>query len=109
MGWEIKYSENGYQITSTVTGELIHEKKWMSKDETKAFMAEVALYNFFEELIKIDKDFLYDYRVNDKLIFNDCEHGSKTALSWMIDNDDKVEGRDILNKLLAIKIAPVPD
>lgn len=106
MGWDIKHTEKGYQITSTVSDRLIHKKKWLSKDEAKAVMAEVALYDFFENLIKIDKDFLYRYCVNDERIFEDCEHGSNTALRWMIDNADKVEaeGKDILFRLLAIKI-----
>jgi len=106
MGWYIKHSEKGYQIISTVSDKIIHKKKWLSKEETKKLMAEVALYEFYEKLIKIDKDFLFRYSVNDKRIFNDCEHGSNTALRWLIENEDKIEseGKEILNKLLAIKI-----
>lgn len=106
MGWEVKHSAKGYQITSTVSGKLIHKKKWLSKEETKAVMAEVALYDFFEKLINIDKNFLFRYSVNDQRIFDDCEHGSNTALRWMMDNEDKIEaeGKNILYRLLAIKI-----
>jgi hypothetical protein len=102
MGWEIKHTAKGYQITSTVSGKLIHKKKYMNEEETKAVMAEVALYEFFEQLIKIDKDFLIGYSINGERDFSK----PKTALKWMIDNEGKIEeeGKTILNRLLAIKI-----
>lgn len=102
MGWEIKHTEKGYQIKSTVSGHLIHKQEWMTEDETKSLMAEVALYEFYEKLIKIDKDFLIGYQINGKRNFEK----EMTALRWLIDNEDKVEeeGKNILQRLLEIKI-----
>lgn len=105
MGWQISHNEKGYQIVSTVSGKVIHEKKRLTEDETKSLMAEVALEDFFEALIKIDKDFLYRYSVNGVHNF-DRREGEVGALKWMIDNGDKIEdeGQAILKKLLGIEM-----
>lgn len=102
MGWQVKHTDKGYQIKSTITGKLIHKQKWMSEQETKALMIEVELFNFFEKLIKIDKDFLYGYNVNGSRNIK----GEPVANQWLMDNEDKIfdEGQDILYKHMQIKL-----
>lgn len=103
MGWDIKRNKQGlYQIHSTVSGERLHDKKWITEAETKTVMAESAFYRFCEDMIKLDMDFLLGYRVNDKREIK----GEHTALRWMIDNHSEIfnKGIELMRKHLNLEV-----
>lgn len=101
MGWEISHNKDGYQIISSITDEVIHEKERLTEEEVKELMAERALFEFFEKLITIDKDFLNGYQVNGK-----TKIGESTAIDWIHKNYDTIphEALSIMERLLNITI-----
>lgn len=102
MGYEITHNEEGYQIKSTVSGEIIHKDKRITEEFAKSVFAEIALEEFLEKLIMIDKDFPHNYWVNG---IRKHDH-AKSGIRWLMDNPGKIEdeGQVVLNKLLGIDL-----
>lgn len=87
MGLDIKRNSKGlYKAKSTISDELIHEKKWITEDELKKTLIEREFFNFVEKVIKIDMEFPSGYHVNDKREIIKEKHASGGR--FIIDNWD---------------------
>jgi hypothetical protein len=87
MGLDIKRNKKGlYKAKSTISDELIHDKKWITEDELKKALIEREFFNFVEKVIKIDMEFPSGYYVNDH-----CEYikeKSGAGSRFLLDNWD---------------------
>ena len=87
MGLDIKRNSKGlYKAKSTISDELIHEKKWITEDELKKVLIEREFFNFVEKVIKIDMEFPSGYHVNDKYEYIEGKSGSGSR--FLLDNWD---------------------
>ena len=66
MGLQITHTKKGYRIKDSTSDQYIHDKKYLNENEVKVVLIKRRLINFFEEVIKIDLDFLSGYTVNGK-------------------------------------------
>jgi hypothetical protein len=55
-----------YQLRSTISDELYHTEDWVSIDGAKKALMESKVWNFAEELIKVDMEFPDFYSINGK-------------------------------------------
>jgi hypothetical protein len=71
MGAEIKCKKiegvEMYQLRSTISDELYHKEEWVTLDGAKKALMESKIWNFFEQLVEIDKEFPHYYHVNGKI------------------------------------------
>jgi len=87
MGIEIKRNSKGlYKAKSTISDELIHDKKWVTEDELKKTLIEREFFNFVEKVIKIDMEFPSGYQVNDQREYIEGKAGSGNR--FLLDNWD---------------------
>lgn len=65
MGTEIKRNSKGkYQMKSSISGEILHTKRWVTEEEAKIALMERAFFNFVDKIIEIDMDFPSGYQIN---------------------------------------------
>lgn len=62
----IKKSNKGYKIFHAASDEMIHDKILKTEDDVKRVLINTVLRKTFQEIVKIDKDFLNGYYVNGK-------------------------------------------
>jgi hypothetical protein len=85
MGRIVRQNKKGkYQMESTITDSLVHEKKWLSEDELKKEMIESEIWTFIEAVLKIDSDFLFGYTVNGKRVST----GATFNMWWLAHSHD---------------------
>lgn len=89
MGLQITHNKKGYRIKDSVSDMFIHEKKYLNENEVKVVLIERKLISFFEEVIKIDLDFLSGYNVNGKFHKQPREI---TGLQFILDCFDNGKG-----------------
>jgi len=65
MGLIITTNSKGlYKVKSSISDEILHEKKWITEEEVKKLLIERAYCNFVELAMKISMDFPRSYYVN---------------------------------------------
>lgn len=86
MGLIVKRNKiNQYQLSSSISDESYHPKKrWLSQDEAKKLLIEMAFIDFIEKAVQIDMDFPNRYKVNNKIYPTDS---SLSFDKWSEDND----------------------
>ena len=63
MGTEIKRNKKGQsQLNSSITDELLHDKRWISAEEAKLIIIYRAYYDFCIRVIEIDGNFPADFK-----------------------------------------------
>ena len=85
MGLDIKKNRKGqYNMKSTISGEQVHEEKWISEKEAFKELILRQWFNFVEESIKIYMEFPSGYHVNGERKIIKEKHciGGR----WIIDN-----------------------
>lgn len=88
MGLDIKRNKKGlYKAKSTISDELIHDKRWITEDELKKILIEREFFNFVEKVIKIDMEFPSGYHVNDQREIIEEKHASGSQ--FIVDNWNK--------------------
>lgn len=67
MGLKVNRNDNNeYQLISTINGKPWHDKEWITEDEAKKTLINIAFNDFVEKAIKIDMEFPRRYNVNGK-------------------------------------------
>lgn len=95
MGLEVKRNKSGkFKLTSTVSGERLHDELWVTEDEAKNILVTKKFWEFVDATIKVDMEFPDGYRVNDEYNF---EARNRFNI-WWLDNVDKEDGDKILTK-----------
>lgn len=85
MGLEIKRNRQGeYNLKSSISGEQLHEKNWITEKEVIKLLIERQFWKFAEESIKIFMEFPSGYHVNGRLNIIKEKHSS--GLQWIVDN-----------------------
>lgn len=98
MGLDIKRNSKGlYKATSTISDELLHDKKWITEDELKKVLIEREFFNFVEKVIKIDMEFPNGYHVNDQREHIEGKAGSGSR--FLLDNLDAKIIKDKYNEI----------
>ena len=68
MGTNIKRNKDGmYQLKSTVSNEMLHEKKWIAENDVKKLFIEKILWKAIEDIVCVEMDFPYGYFINGKM------------------------------------------
>jgi len=103
MAYVIKKNKQGlYNIKSSISDECYHpDKKWLTEDEAKRILIQIAFGKFLDKVIEIDFDFPTIYMVNDVVE----SHRGKTN-TFFLETYDKpnTEANKILNdKILEIE------
>ena len=91
MGTEIKRNKKGQsQLNSSITDELLHDKRWISAEEAKLIIIYRAYYDFCIRVIEIDGNFPADFKgVSEDghiVYFGGDKNGSK-FISSVYDNN----------------------
>lgn len=91
MGLNVKKHKGTgkYKIYSSVSGQPIHENKWLSEDESKAVLIEREFYNFIKAVNEIDATFPDDYEVNGQYPTN--MKAKSDYLEWVVKNFNNQE------------------
>lgn len=90
MGLEIKRNKEGlYSVKSSISGDLLHDDKWLTEDEIKKLLIEESFSNFIRNVVEIDMEFPNGYYINNKrkVIFDKHHAGKK----FIIENWNKQE------------------
>lgn len=61
MGLYYKEDSGKYKIYSTVTDSVVHKNTWLTKEEAKAVLIDLAYKDFCEKVLKIDHTFPEGY------------------------------------------------
>lgn len=102
--------ENGevlYQLMSTVTDTLIHEKEWLSLEEAKKALINKKLWRFIDDIQETDMCFPNGYIINGKMLSRHDGPDFTEYLRKQYSLDDKGEQqfKDFLSILAKNEIA----
>jgi len=79
MGVVVKRNrKKEYQLYSSISDEILHDKEWLTEDEAKTILIERKFSEFIQNAIKIDMEFPNNYSVNDIV----KSHNSLEFLHW---------------------------
>lgn len=71
MGLYIKEKNGYYQVYSGCTDQIIHDKKYITKEEALKIIIEDRLYTFLSKIIELDMSFPEQWSVNGKIFLGD--------------------------------------
>ena len=95
MGLKINRNEkNEYQLISTVTGKSWHDKEWITLDEAKKTIINIAFNDFVEKAIEIDMVFPRGYSVNGNL----CGDKKPSFNNWILDTYESKDAEITIEK-----------
>lgn len=91
MGLEIKrHKGNGkLKLTSTVSGERLHDEQWISVEAAKRILIDQEFFRFMENIAKIGMDFPAHRIIDGKL--EPYPENHLTFNRWYLNNDCKTE------------------
>lgn len=72
MGLIIKKNKQDlFQLTSSISGEMLHEDEYITENESKKILVNTELWKFLKKVIEINMEFPKGYYINGKSIPTD--------------------------------------